>query len=420
MDFGVIFQNTVNALFNAEALILALAAIGLNVHFGYTGLLNFGQVGFAAAGAYGIASGVTYLDLPFGLSLLFGVGLAIVLALLLGIPTLRLRADYLAIVTIASSEVIRLTARSASLRDQTGGSSGLSGFAQGFYDLNPFGPGSYGFGWLTYRSNRFFLLVVGWTLVVLCSALVYLLMRSPWGRVLRGIREDEDAVRSLGKNVVGYKMQSLVLGGLFGAFAGFAFALANSSVQPDNYGTQFTFLAFTAMILGGAGRVVSPVLGAILFQTLLVFIENVLVQAKGAGYIPDAVLSNNDIGAVRFVLVGVFLMALMIFPAAGPARRQEGAGARCPLTPCPLTPCPLTPCPPTPCRLTPCPLSRCPAARYASRRPRRPTRCVLWRRGRACPSPTRSWSPTTSSAASAGSPPWRSSTWRCSAASSPR
>ena len=115
MDIAVILENTISALFNAEALILALAAIGLNVHFGYTGLLNFGQVGFAAMGAYGIASGVTYLELPFGVSLLLGLLLAVLLALALGIPTLRLRADYLAIVTIASSEVIRLTARSASL-----------------------------------------------------------------------------------------------------------------------------------------------------------------------------------------------------------------------------------------------------------------------------------------------------------------
>ena len=316
-ELSVILENTIRALLNAESLILALAAIGLNVHFGYTGLLNFGQVGFAAMGAYGIASGVVYLGLPFGVSLLFGILLAVLLALALGIPTLRLRADYLAIVTIASSEVIRLTARSADLREQTGGSSGLGGFSQGFYDLNPFPPGSYGIGWASYDSRRFFLLCVGWSLVILCSLLVFLLMRSPWGRVLRGIREDEDAVRSLGKNVVGYKMQSLILGGIFGAFAGFAFALANSSVQPDNYGTQFTFLAFAAMILGGAGRVIGPVVGAILFQTSLVFIENLLIQSSNAGYLPEAILERQDVGAVRFVLVGVALMALMIYRPQG-------------------------------------------------------------------------------------------------------
>lgn len=312
MDFGVIFDNTIAAIFNAESLYLALAAIGLNIHFGYTGLLNFGQVGFAAMGAYGIASGVTYLELPFGLSLVLGIALAVLLALLLGVPTLRLRADYLAIVTIASSEVIRLTARSSQFSEQTGGSSGLGGFSQGFYSLNPFKPGLYGIGAASYDANRFFLLVVGWTTVILCSLLVFALMRSPWGRVLRGIREDEDAVRSLGKNVVGFKMQSLILGGVIGALAGFAFALANSSVQPDNYGTQFTFLAFTAMILGGAGRVIGPVVGAIVFQTVLVFVDNVMSQPDVQALAPSA-----NFGAVRFIVVGAVLMALMIFRPQG-------------------------------------------------------------------------------------------------------
>ena len=317
MDFGVIFDNTLSALFNAEALYLALAAIGLNVHFGYTGLLNFGQVGFVAIAAYGLGTGVTYFDLPFGVSLLLGLGGAVVLALLLGVPTLRLRADYLAIVTIASSEAIRLIARSATLRDVSGGSSGLTGFAQGFYDLNPLPDGRYGIGFVDYDANRAWLLLVGWTLVVLISLLVFLLMRSPWGRVLKAIREDEDAARSLGKNVVGYKMQSLVLGGLFGALAGFAFSLANSSIQPDNYSSLFTFFAFTAMILGGAGRILGPVVGAILFSTLFTGLENVLFQAVQADYIPDNVMNVNQVGIVRQILVGLLLMLLMIFRPQG-------------------------------------------------------------------------------------------------------
>ena len=317
MDFGVIFNNTFNALLNAEALYLALAALGLNIHFGYTGLLNFGQVGFLTVGAYGLAVGVSYLGLPFGVSILLGLGLAVLLALLLGIPTLRLRADYLAIVTIASSEVLRLVARSATLRDVTGGSSGLTGFANGFYDLNPLSEGRYGFGPFDYNESRAWLLLVGWTLVVLGSILVFLLMRSPWGRVLKAIREDEDAVRSLGKNVVGYKMQSLILGGIFGALGGFIFALANSSVQPDNYSTLLTFFAFTAMILGGAGRVLGPVVGAIIFSSFFTFLENTLVQAVNADVIPTSIMTSNQVGIVRFILVGVLLMALMIYRPQG-------------------------------------------------------------------------------------------------------
>ncbi len=317
MDLAVILDNTLTALFNAEALYLALAAIGLNVHFGYTGLLNFGQVGFLSIAAYGLGTGVTYFDLPFGLSLLLGLGGAVLLALLLGVPTLRLRADYLAIVTIASSEVIRLVARSTALREVSGGSSGLSGFAGGFYDLNPLPPGRYGFGPVDYDANRAFLLLVGWALVALCSLLVFLLMRSPWGRVLKAIREDEDAARSLGKNVVGYKMQSLVLGGLFGALAGFVFALANSSIQPDNYSSLFTFFAFTAMILGGAGRILGPVVGAVLFSTLFTALENVLFQAVTSGVVPQSIMNVNQVGIVRQILVGVLLMALMVFRPQG-------------------------------------------------------------------------------------------------------
>jgi len=317
VDFGVIVSNTLNALINAEALYLALAAIGLNVHFGYTGLLNFGQVGFLSIAAYGLGVGVTYLGLPFGVSVLLGLGLAVLLALLLGIPTLRLRADYLAIVTIASSEVIRLVARSAAMRDITGGSSGLTGFARGFYDLNPLPEGVYGIGPWQYPAPRAWLLLVGWTLVLLGSLLVFLLMRSPWGRVLKAIREDEDAARSLGKNVVGYKMQSLVLGGLFGALGGFVFAVANSSIQPDNYSTQLTFYAYTALILGGTARIAGPVLGAVLFIGLFVLLENTLVQAIDAGFIPEAVMNANQVGIVRGMLVGLGLMLLMIFRPQG-------------------------------------------------------------------------------------------------------
>jgi neutral amino acid transport system permease protein len=317
MDFGVILTNSLTALLNAEALYLALAALGLNIHFGYTGLLNFGQVGFLTVAAYGLGVGVTYLDLPFGVAILLGLGLAVLLALLLGIPTLRLRADYLAIVTIASSEVLRLVARSATLRDVTGGSSGLTGFANGFYSLNPLPNGRYGIGPIDYSESRAWLLLVGWTLVVLGSLLIFLLMRSPWGRVLKAIREDEDAVRSLGKNVVGYKMQSLILGGVFGALGGFVFALANSSVQPDNYSTLLTFFAFTAMILGGAGRILGPVVGAIVFSSFFTLMENTLVQAVRADIIPTTIMDSNQVGIVRFILVGALLMALMIFRPQG-------------------------------------------------------------------------------------------------------
>jgi len=317
VDIGLILENSLKAAFGIEACYFALAAIGLNVHFGYTGLLNFGQVGFLAIGAYGIGVSVATFDLPFGVGLLVGLVAAVVLALLLGIPTLRLRADYLAIVTIASSEILRLTARSAALRDLTGGSSGLSSFADGFYELNPLPVGNYGIGPISYNERVSWVLICGWTMVLLGSILVYLLMRAPWGRVLKAIREDEDAARSLGKNVYAYKMQALVLGGVFGALAGFVFSVATQSIQPDSYGTPTTFFVYTALLMGGAARIFGPIIGSMLFWVLLVFIENTLVQAVGTGIIPEAIMNGNQVGQVRFILVGLGLMALMIYRPQG-------------------------------------------------------------------------------------------------------
>ncbi|MEJ5867792.1 branched-chain amino acid ABC transporter permease [Pseudokineococcus sp. 5B2Z-1] len=318
MDWSSILGNTARAAIGLETVIYALAAIGLNVQFGYAGLLNFGQAAFVAVGAYGIAVTVTVLGLPFWLGVVVGLVAAVLLAVLLGIPTLRLRADYLAIATIAAAEIVRLTVRSATLRDQTGGSSGLSGFAEGFYDLNPFTPGqSYGFGPWVFGARLAWILVVGWVLVAVCCLVVFLLMRSPWGRVLKGIREDEDAVRSLGKNVYAYKMQALVIGGVIGALAGFVFGVGRASVQPDLYGTELTFFVYTVLLLGGAARVLGPVVGAAIFWVALVLIENVLVQAVGAGYVPDWLMSSTQVGQVRFMLVGLALMLLMIFRPQG-------------------------------------------------------------------------------------------------------
>ena len=317
MDWGSIIENTLRAGANLDAVAYALAAIGLNMHFGYTGLLNFGQVGFMAVGAYAIAITVNELDLSMWMGLPIGLLAAVVFALLLGVPTLRLRADYLAIVTIAAAEIFRLIVRAASLRDLTGGSSGMTQFARDFYSINPFSDGRYGFWVFRFDERRFWLLVVCWLLVALVSFTVYLLMRSPWGRVLKAIREDEDAARSLGKNVYWYKMQSLIFGGICGALAGFAFAIGTQSVQPDTYSSPVTFFALTALILGGMARVIGPIVGSVIFWVLLAFTDNVLRQAVRADYIPDAIMNANQVGQFRFMLVGLGLMLLPIFRPQG-------------------------------------------------------------------------------------------------------
>jgi neutral amino acid transport system permease protein len=317
VDWHSIFGNVIAAAVGVQAIIYCLAAIGLNVHFGYTGLLNFGQAGFLAVAAYGLSMSVATWGLPFWLGILIGIGAAIVLALLLGAPTLRLRADYLAIVTIAAAEIVRLLVRSGQYAKYTGGSSGLTAFAGDFYAKNPYHKDRYHLGPAEFSRQTLWVMTVGWILVALCCLLVWALMRSPWGRVLKAIREDEDAVRALGKNVYAYKMQSLVLGGVLGSFGGFIFAIASQSVQPDNYGTALTFFAYTVLILGGTARVFGPVIGAIIFWALLSLTENVLVQCVQRNYIPDSIMDANQVGQVRFMLVGLGLVLLMAFRPQG-------------------------------------------------------------------------------------------------------
>lgn len=317
MDFGSILNNAAGQIFGIDTIVFCLAAIGLNMHFGYTGLLNFGQAAFVAMGAYGVGITVTYLDAPLWVGFVVGIAAATVLALLLGIPTLRLRADYLAIATIATAEIFRFVVRSSTFDSVTGGSNGINGMAREFYAINPFPPDRYGFGPWSYSERDLWIRVFGIGLIILSLVVVALLVRSPWGRVLKGIREDEDAVRSLGKNIFAYKMQALVLGGVIGALAGFVLSLSRGSVQPDNYATQLTFLAYTALLLGGAARVMGPVLGAVILWVTLSLTDTVLRGAVGAGYIPTWLMSGVQVGQVRFILVGLALMLLMAFRPQG-------------------------------------------------------------------------------------------------------
>jgi branched-chain amino acid transport system permease protein len=317
MDWSRIIINALEASIGLQTVVFALAAIGLNVHFGYTGLLNFGQSGFLAVAAYGLAVTVATFDLPMWLGILIGLAGAVVLALLLGIPTLRLRADYLAIVTIAAAEIIRLTVRSVTFESTFGGSDGRQAFAGGFYDLNPYPVHEYNIGNFGFNERQMWILTVGWILVALSCLVVYLLMRSPWGRVLKAIREDEDAVRSLGKNVYAYKMQSLIIGGVLGCLGGFVYALGQASIQPDIFGTDTTFFAYTILILGGAARVGGPVVGAMIFWVILSLSDNILNEAIDAGYISKSLISTTQVGQFRFMIVGLLLMLLMIFRPQG-------------------------------------------------------------------------------------------------------
>jgi branched-chain amino acid transport system permease protein len=329
VDWGRIFSDSIRFGLSEFAMVFALAAQGLNIQFGYTGLLNFGQAGFAAAGAYGLAISITYFGWSFYAGVFIGLLAAVLLALLLGFPTLRLRGDYLAIVTIAAGEILRLFMQATNFRRVTGGADGLQRFAGTFQDLNPIPDGRYGFWRIQYSESTLWVLTVGWGLVALIAVLTWLLMRSPWGRVVKAIREDEDAVRSLGKDVYSYKMQSLILGGAIGAVAGIMLGLAQASVTPATYQPVFTFIAYAALILGGTARVMGPIVGAIVFQFGFQF-TSVFLREANDSFIPSWLIGDNDVGAAALIFMGAMLMLLMIFRPQGifGDRREVAISAR--------------------------------------------------------------------------------------------
>ena len=314
MDWSAILSNTAQGLLSPATMAFALAALGLAMHFGFAGLLNFGIAGFMAIGGYGYAISILTFGFSWWQAILISLAASVVFALILGIPTLRLRGDYLAIVTIAAAEILRLLFLTNTFVDITGSSDGLSGYHNSFRDANPFPEGTYGFGPWTYSENALWVMVIGIIAVGICLTLLLLLVNSPWGRVIKGIREDEDAVRALGKNVFAYKMQALIIGGLFGAMGGVVYALP-SAVNPGVYVTSLTFFVWTALLLGGAATVFGPLLGAVIFWVLQAFLSNVLPQLVSSGILPF--ISSIQASTIRFILVGVGLMLLVIYRPQG-------------------------------------------------------------------------------------------------------
>jgi branched-chain amino acid transport system permease protein len=172
---------------------------------------------------------------------------------------------------------------------------------------------------LDFRAYDFFIMVVGWTLVLILCAFVFLLMRSPWGRVLKSIREDEDAVRSLGKNVYSYKMQALVLGGVIGAMAGIMSGLATSNVAPSDFATDTTFFTYTVLLIGGAARVFGPVAGALIFWFFIsgldLFFDKMTSGSNPA--IPASIMTDDQASLMRLIFLGLVLMLIMIYRPQG-------------------------------------------------------------------------------------------------------
>lgn len=315
MDWSIILSNTAGSMLSPITMAFALAALGLAVHFGFAGLLNFGVAGFMAIGAYGYVISILTFGFSWWAAILVSIGSSIIFAIILGIPTLRLRGDYLAIVTIAAAEIVRLLFLTTAFTPVTGSALGLSGYHNSFRGANPFEwDGKRGFGPWTYTATEFWVLVIGLIMIAISLLLVWRLVKSPWGRVIKGIREDEDAVRALGKNVFAYKMQALIIGGILGALGGVMMVLP-SSVLPASFVTALTFFVWTALLLGGAATVFGPVLGAVLFWILQAFLANLLPALSDIGLLGG--INNQQAAIMRFILIGAGLMLLVIYRPQG-------------------------------------------------------------------------------------------------------
>ena len=319
MDFWItLLQQLTETAIAPITAAYVIAAIGLNIHFGYTGLMNMGQAGFMLLGAYGFA--ITVINGGgFWLGVLVAIVACVVFAFVLGIPTLRLRGDYLAIVTICAAEIVRMVGRLSALAGVTGGSTGLvgPGYRGAFTSLSILPPGTTQILWFSYPNtdpgsgNDWWTRLVAWALVAIALLFTWLAMRSPWGRVLKGIREDEDAVRSLGKSSYSYKMQALIIGGVLGGIAGILVVLP-ASVQPDGFGRPLTFNLWTIMLLGGAATIFGPLLGSIIF-----FVVRIAIVQIAGEYIPSSILNTQQTQWLSWVLIGVALMLLVIFRPQG-------------------------------------------------------------------------------------------------------
>jgi branched-chain amino acid transport system permease protein len=289
-------------------------SLGIQLNVGTTGIFNFGQAGFMAVGSYTMGILVVKSNVSFWLALVAGIGVAVVAAVLVGLPSLRLRADYFAISTLAFSEIVRYVADNWD--GLTGGNLGLFGYSDSWNATS----GRID-GWLEHLgiSQHFLLplLVVNLVLFLALAAGVALLVRSPWGRVLKAIREDEDAARALGKNTFVYKLQSLSLAAGLASIAGYMLAINISILSPANFDPVLTAYGYVIVILGGLGSYLGVVVGSF----FLIFV----LEATRYLELP---ISDARVAALRFMIVGALLMALVVFRPQGLFGKREELSLR--------------------------------------------------------------------------------------------
>ena len=293
------------AFFLTLALILGIAAMGLNLQWGNAGIFNGGVAAFFGAGAYGlmIAGGPARAGefggflLPWPLAALAGIALAGLLALLVGLATARLRHDYLAIATFGVSVAIETVARNAEWL--TGGAKGIRGFRRPFEAAigDPF------------LFNLGFLAVTA-----LFAALVYLglerTVRSPFGRLLRAIREDETAARALGKSPARARLQAFILGAMVMGLAGALYGTFYAFVSPQDIAPILTFQIWAMLIVGGAGNNAGALIGALVVWGGWTLSGWALAEFAPQGW-------QLYTGTLQYILIGLVIVGTLLWRPRG-------------------------------------------------------------------------------------------------------
>jgi branched-chain amino acid transport system permease protein len=288
--------------------IYAIFVLGLQVEVGDTGLINFGHVAFMAIGAYTMGLMITN-----GVSIGIAIPVAVVAAaaggLLLGLPTLRLRADYFAITTIAAGEILRIAI--VNEQDTTGGPQGLRGASGPWRDVNNDILDFFdGLG--MNLDRRVPLLVLVWLTALIVGALLVYLGRTPWRRALRAVRENEDAAAAAGKPVFRFKLQALALGSGIAGLAGVFYTLFSTTLFPNDFEPIFTFVGFAILILGGIGSYFGVIVGSVVIGFIV----------SGTRFL-DFPLDADQVAALRFVVIGLLIMAIMAFRPQGLFGKKE-------------------------------------------------------------------------------------------------
>jgi len=309
------------------AILYAFLALGLNIVVGFAGLLDLGYIAFYAVGAYTwalLASPHFGIHLPFWVILPFGALLAGAAGALLGAPTLKLRGDYLAIVTLGFGEIVRI------FMNNLNAPINITNGAQGITLIDPvsigtftFGTSSTLFGFTISGPQKYYYLLV---LLALGVILInFRLQHSRIGRAWQAIREDEIAAKAIGINTRNIKLTAFAMGASFGGVAGGIFSATQGFVSPESFSLIESIMILAMVVLGGMGHIPGVILGAVLLTVLPEALRYAVVPIQQAIF--GEVLADPE--SLRMLIFGLALVLVMRFRPAGiwpsPERRREFA-----------------------------------------------------------------------------------------------